>query len=306
MSSAQQGQGKKIMDYRKKFIVKPGSKVKLNEIDPSYTGKHISEGKAQADIESYRTKLCEQQDLMYSEKQHSLLIVLQGLDAAGKDGTVNHVMSAMNPQGTTVTSFKEPTVIELEHDFLWRVHPHAPAKGTVAIFNRSHYEDVLVVRVHKLAPKDEWSPRYELINGFEELLYTQNNTHIIKFFLHISKEEQLKRFKQRLDDPARNWKISDSDYKERLLWGDYTKAFEDVLAETSTKHAPWYVIPSNHKWFRNLAVSQIVATTMEDLGMKMPKPTVDLEVIRREYHQAAVQEGARQDKRKKKRMNKKK
>lgn len=278
------------MDYRKEFVVEPGSKVKLKTIDPSYTGKHISEYKAQADIEKYRDKLCQQQYLLYAEKQHSLLIVLQALDAAGKDGTVNHVMSAMNPQGTTVTGFKGPTVLELEHDFLWRVHPHAPARGDVAIFNRSHYEDVLVVRVHNLAPKEEWSQRYELINDFEKLLYTQNNTHIIKFFLHISKEEQLERFKQRLDDPARNWKISDSDYKERLLWDDYTKAFDDVFAETSTKHAPWYVIPSNHKWFRNLAVSQIVAATMEDLGMKLPKPTVDLEAIRREYHQAARNE----------------
>jgi len=281
------------MDYRKEFVVDPGSKVKLDKIDPAYTGKHDSEAKAKAEIEKYRAKLTEQQLLMYAEKQHSLLVVLQALDAAGKDGAVNHVMSAMNPQGTTVTGFKGPTALELEHDFLWRIHPHAPAKGTVAIFNRSHYEDVLVVRVHKLAPKDMWSERYELINDFERLLYRQNNTHIIKFFLHISKEEQLERFKQRLDDPARNWKISDSDYKERQLWDDYTKAFEDVFAETSTKHAPWYIIPSNHKWFRNLAVSQIVAATMEDLGMKMPKPTVDLQVIRRQYHQAARHEHAK-------------
>ncbi len=287
------------MDYRQKFIVKPGTKVKLSDIDPSYTGKHVSEDEAQIAVEKYRKKLTEQQYLLYSEKRHSLLIVLQALDAAGKDGTVNHVMSAMNPQGTTVTGFKGPTALELEHDFLWRVHPHAPAKGTVGIFNRSHYEDVLVVRVHKLAPKEEWEPRYELINDFEKLLYTQNNTHIIKFFLHISKEEQLERFKQRLDDPARNWKISDSDYKERLLWDDYTKAFEDVFAKTSTKHAPWYVIPANHKWFRNLAVSQIVAATMEDLGMKMPKPTVDLEVIRQEYHAAAGEESGKKSKGKK-------
>jgi len=275
------------MDYRKEFVVKPGSKVKLGDIDPSYTGKRVSESKARSEIERYRAKLTQQQYLLYSERQHSLLIVLQALDAAGKDGTVNHVMSAMNPQGTTITGFKGPTALELEHDFLWRVHPHAPGKGSVAIFNRSHYEDVLVVRVHKLAPEAEWSQRYELINDFEKLLHTQNKTQIIKFFLHISKDEQLQRFKQRLDDPARNWKISDSDYKERLLWDEYTKAFEDVFAETSTKHAPWYVIPSNHKWFRNLVVSQIVADTMEDLGMKMPKPTVDLEVIRREYHEAA-------------------
>ena len=280
--------GRWAVDYRKEFLVEPGSKIKLKDIDPGYTGKSVSEKQAQVAIEKYRAKMTKQQYLLYSEKRHSLLIVLQALDAAGKDGTVNHVMSAMNPQGTTVTGFKQPTPLEMDHDFLWRVHPHAPGKGSVAIFNRSHYEDVLVVRVHKLAPKEEWEPRYELINDFEKLLRTQNDTHIIKFFLHISKEEQLERFKQRLDDPARNWKISDSDYKERELWDDYTKAFEDVFKETSTEQAPWYIIPSNHKWFRNLAVSQIVADTMEDLGMKLPKPTVDLEVIRREYHQAAA------------------
>jgi polyphosphate kinase 2 (PPK2 family) len=175
------------MDYRKLFRVKPGAKLKLSEIDPGYKGQHVSEGHARADIEKFRAKLTKLQYLLYAEKERSLLIVLQGLDAAGKDGTVKHVMSAMNPQGTTVTSFKTPTAIELDHDFLWRVHPHAPAKGTVAIFNRSHYEDVLVARVHKLVPKDVWSARYELINDFEKLLRWQNNTHIIKFFLYISK-----------------------------------------------------------------------------------------------------------------------
>lgn len=287
------------MDYRKEFRVKPGAKVKLSEIDPGSTGKHVSEKEALADIEKYRDKLRKLQYLLYSEKEHSLLIVLQALDAAGKDGTVNHVMSAMNPQGTTVTGFKGPTAIELEHDFLWRIHPHAPAKGTVAIFNRSHYEDVLVVRVHKLAPKKVWSERYELINDFEGLLRRQNNTHIIKFYLHISKEEQLARFRQRLDDPVRNWKISDNDYKERELWDDYTKAFEDIFAETSKKEAPWYIIPSNHKWFRDLAVSQIVVATMEDLGMQMPKPQVDLKLIHEEYHQAAEQQGNFKGKKKK-------
>ena len=281
------------MDYRKEFLAEPGTKIRLNKIDPGYKGEHVSEDKALADIEKYRTKLAQQQYLLYSERRHSVLIVLQAMDAAGKDGTVNHVMSAMNPQGTTVIGFKGPTALELEHDFLWRVHPHAPAKGTVAIFNRSHYEDVLVVRVHKLAPKEVWSGRYQLINDFEKLLRTQNNTQIIKFFLHISKQEQLARFKQRLDDPARNWKISDSDYKERELWADYTEAFEDVFEQTSTKHAPWYIIPSNHKWFRNLAISQIVAATMEDLGMRMPTPQVDLDVIRKEYHQAAREQTRR-------------
>jgi PPK2 family polyphosphate:nucleotide phosphotransferase len=281
------------MDYRKQFQVKPGTRVKLSEIDAGSTGKHVSEKEALADVEKYRDKLCKLQYLLYSEKKRSLLIVLQALDAGGKDGTVNHVMSAMNPQGTIVSAFKGPTAIELEHDFLWRVHPHAPAKGSVAIFNRSHYEDVLVVRVHKLVPKSVWSERYELINEFEKLLRRQNNTHVLKFFLHISKEEQLQRFKERLDDPARNWKISESDYKERELWDDYTRAFEDVFTQTSKKEAPWYIIPSNHKWFRNLAVSQIVAASMEDLGMEMPKPEVDLDVIREEYHQAAEEENDR-------------
>ena len=278
------------MDYRKQYRVKPGTEVKLREVDPGQTGKHLSEKEARAEVEKYRDKLCKLQYLLYAEKRRSLLIVLQALDAGGKDGTVNHVMSAMNPQGTTVTGFKAPTALELEHDFLWRVHPHAPAKGTVAIFNRSHYEDVLVARVHKLAPKDVWSERYKLINDFETLLRRQNNTHILKFFLHISKEEQLARFKQRLDDPARNWKISESDYKERELWDDYMRAFEDIFAKTSRKEAPWYIIPSNHKWFRDLAVSQILTATMEDMGMQMPKPKVDLEVIRQEYHQAAEEE----------------
>lgn len=275
------------MDYRKEFRVKAGARVKLKAIDAGYTGKHIDEDAAKVEIDKYRSKLCDLQHLMYSEKRHSLLIVLQALDAGGKDGTVDHVMSAMNPQGTRVTGFKGPTAAELEHDFLWRIHPHVPARGNVAIFNRSHYEDVLVVRVHKLVGKNVWRERYGLINDFERLLYDQNNTQIVKFFLHISKDEQLRRFEQRLDDPGRNWKISDSDYKERALWDEYTEAFEEALQRTSTKNAPWYVIPSNHKWFRNLAVSQIVTATMEELGMKMPSPQVDLKVIREEYHEAA-------------------
>ena len=279
------------MDYRKAFQVKPGTKVKLDEFDPSYSGKHGSEKHAQADVERYLAELNKQQHLLYAEKNNALLIVLQAPDAGGKDGTIDHVMSAMNPQGTVVTGFKQPTAEELDHDFLWRVHRHAPAKGAVAIFNRSHYEDVLVARVHRLVPKSIWSERYEVINEFERLLRRQNNTHVIKLFLHISKQEQLARFKQRLDDPARNWKISESDYEERQLWDDYVKAYEDVFAETSTKHALWYIIPSNHKWFRNLAVSQIVADTLGDLRMKLPAPSVDLEAIRREYHQAAAADG---------------
>lgn len=281
------------MDYRKKFLVEPGTKIKLSKADAAYKGKGITEEEALDEIKKDCKRIGKQQFLMYSEKKHSLLIVLQAMDAGGKDGTVNHVMASMNPQGTVVTGFKGPSSEDLEHDFLWRIHPHAPRKGDVAIFNRSHYEDVLVVRVHNLAPKSVWSERYDRINDFEKLLREQNNTRVIKFFLHISPDEQLLRFKQRLDDPARNWKISRSDYKEREYWKEYSRAFEDVFEKTSTRHAPWYVIPSNYKWFRNLAISKIVAETLEDLGMQLPKPQVDLEMIRKEYHQAQEKEKAK-------------
>src|SRR5215472_10487084 len=233
----------------KKLIVKPGARIKLRDIDPAYHGRHKSHQDALPDIQSHIQKIDQLQYLMYSERKHSLLIVLQGMDAAGKDGVIRHILTGINPSGCRVTGFKQPTPEELNHDFLWRIHPHTPGRGEVAIFNRSYYEDVLVVRVHKLAPKEVWRRRYEFINDFEELLRRENNTQIIKLFLHISREEQLERFRQRLDDPARNWKISDSDYKEREYWDAYTKAFEEMFAETSTKHAPWYIIPSNHKWF---------------------------------------------------------
>jgi PPK2 family polyphosphate:nucleotide phosphotransferase len=227
---------------------------------------------------------------MYSEGHHSLLIVLQAMDAGGKDGTVRHAMSTMNPIGTIVTSFKQPTTEDLKHDFLWRVHPHAPDRGQVAIFNRSHYEDVLVVRVHNLVPTRIWSKRYRSINEFEKLLWHENNTRILKFFLYISPEEQLERFKERLDDPARNWKISEDDYREREFWDDYIRAYEAVFRQTSTDYAPWYVIPANHKWFRNFAIAQIVAATFQEMNIQTPKPQVDLELIRRQYHQAEEQE----------------
>ena len=272
------------MDYRKKLVVEPGSKARLKAIDPAFHGKH--EASAKAEIAKEVARLTELQYRLYGEKKHALLVVLQGIDAAGKDGTVWHVVTAMNPQGTSVTGFKEPTPEELAHDFLWRVHAHTPGHGQVAIFNRSHYEDVLVVRVHDLVPKSVWSKRYDAINAFEKLL-TDNGTTIVKFFLYISPEEQLARFKDRLDDPSRQWKISDTDYKERAFWDDYTKAYEAMLERCSTAHAPWYVIPSNHKWFRNLAVSRILADTLDDLRMKLPKPTVDIEAIRKQYHAAA-------------------
>jgi PPK2 family polyphosphate:nucleotide phosphotransferase len=282
-----------MSNYLKKLIVKPGSKVRLKHFDPSYHGKHESHKAALPEIRKNLQKMEQLQYLMYAENKHSLLIVLQGLDAAGKDGVVRHVLTGMNPCGCVASNFKQPTPKELAHDFLWRVHPHAPAKGSVAIFNRSHYEDVLVVRVHDLAPEKVWSKRYNEINNFEKLIAAQNNTTILKFFLHISKEEQLARFAKRLDDPDRQWKISDSDYKEREYWNDYTEAFEDALTRTSTEHAPWFVIPSNHKWFRDLAVSQIVTCTMEQMDMQMPKPTVDLSKIRSEYHRASNSDRAK-------------
>src|SRR5215475_6827189 len=283
-------------NYLKKFIVEPGTNIRLEHFDPGYHGKHECHQEALAEIQEYVQKMEHLQYLMYAERKHSLLVVLQGLDAAGKDGVVRHVLTGMNPAGCVAVGFKQPTPEELAHDFLWRVHPHVPARGSVAIFNRSHYEDVLVVRVHELVPEKVWSKRYDEINEFETLIAKQNKTTILKFFLHISKQEQLARFAKRLDDPARQWKISESDYKERDYWGDYTQAFEDVLNKTSTERAPWFVVPSNHKWFRDLVVSQIISGTMEKMDIQMPKPTVDLAEIRREYHEAIDKSKSRRTK----------
>jgi len=287
-----------MSNYLKKLVVEPGSKVRLKNLDPDYHGKSESHKSALPEIQQYLQRMEQLQYLMYAEKKHSLLIVLQGLDAAGKDGVVRHVLTGMNPSGCIESNFKQPTAEELAHDFLWRVHPHVPAKGAVAIFNRSHYEDVLVVRVHKLVPEKVWSKRYDKINDFEELIVTENNTTILKFFLYISKEEQLARFAKRLDDSTRQWKISESDYKERDCWKDYIEAFEDVLGKTSTRHAPWFIIPSNHKWFRDLSISQIITRTMEDMKMQPPKPTVNLANVRRKYHEAVDEEKSGKDEKK--------
>ena len=244
------------MDYRKKFVVDPGAKVRLVKIDPSYTGKQKSHDEALPEIQKNLERMDKLQYLLYADGSQSLLVVLQALDAAGKDGTIRHVFSGMNPQRTFVFGFKQPTQEEAVHDFLWRAHRRTRGEGEVVIFNRSYYEDVLVVRVHKLVPHSVWSKRYELINDFETML-SRGDTTILKIYLHISLEEQLARFKQRLDDPSRHWKISESDYTERELWPKYTEAYEDAIARTSTKRAPWYIIPSDHKWFRSLAVSPI-------------------------------------------------
>jgi PPK2 family polyphosphate:nucleotide phosphotransferase len=286
------------MDYREKFVVEPGAKVRLSKIDPSYKGKYESHGKASPEIAQNLERMQKLQYLLYADGSQSLLVVLQALDAAGKDGVVRHVFSGMNPQGTSVFGFKQPSKEEAAHDFLWRAHLRTPGKGEVVIFNRSHYEDVLVVRVHKLVPHAVWSKRYELINDFEKML-SAGGTRILKFYLHISPQEQLSRFAQRLDDPSRNWKISDSDYSERELWPQYVEAYEDAVALTSTKRAPWFIIPANHKWFRDLAVSQIIVETMDEMGLKLPAAHVDIADIRRKYHAAKRREkdgGARRTK----------
>ncbi|MCP3968624.1 MAG: polyphosphate kinase 2 family protein [Lentisphaerae bacterium] len=267
------------MDYRKKFLVKPGSKVNLNKIDPDFTDVYENKEEALEQLEQNTAKLAELQYKLYSENKQSLLIVLQAMDAGGKDGTIKHVMGPMNPQSCRVHSYKQPSSEELDHDFLWRIHRFAPRNGEVVIYNRSHYEDVLVVRVHDLVPKEIWSRRYEFINDFEKML-SFHKVKIVKLFLHITQEEQLKRFRKRLERPDKQWKISECDYKERQYWNDYTKAFEDAMEKCSTCHSPWYIIPANHKWFRNLSVSQILIDTMEDMKMKLPEPEVDIEHIR--------------------------
>ena len=267
-----------------------GTSCRLERAYAKQTPGVLTEKAAIKATESIAKKIRTLQYQLYAENKQSLLIVLQGLDAAGKDGTIKHVLGMMNPQGCTVTSFKEPTALELRHDFLWRIHPHTPVRGEVAVFNRSHYEDVLIARVHKLCPKSQINRRYQQINQFESLLATQSNTRIIKFFLHISPEEQLVRFAARLDDPAKNWKISASDYTERQYWADYQAAYTLALEKTSTSTAPWYIIPADNKWYRNYAVASIVLETLEDMAPQLPKPSTDLNKIREAFHHAQQQE----------------
>jgi PPK2 family polyphosphate:nucleotide phosphotransferase len=275
------------VSLRRTLIVEPGSRVRLDAIDPSDTGKHGGEDDAQAAIGEDLARLTKLQYRLYAENRRSLLIVLQAPDAGGKDGTVRHVFGALNPMGASVHAFKVPTADEAAHDFLWRIHTVTPARGRIVIFNRSHYEDVLVTRVHGIVPKETIVKRYDRINEFEKNL-AQAGTLILKFYLHISADEQLRRFAARLEDPRKQWKISDADYTERDFWDDYRKAFEDALEQTSTRRAPWFVIPANHKWFRNLAVARIVTDALDDLDMKYPEPSVDLEEMRRKYHDAAT------------------
>lgn len=267
------------IDLTREFIVQPGTKVKLDRIDPAGSAGFSDKAEANGLLEKNQQRLEELRYLLFAESRAALLVVLQGLDASGKDGVVRQVMSGVSPQSCRVTTFRVPTAEELAHDFLWRVHRAVPARGEIGIFNRSHYEDVLVVRVHNLVPEKQWRGRYDEINDFERML-ARNGTHILKFFLHISKDEQKRRLEQRLADPAKNWKMSLGDLREREHWDDYQRAYEEALSRCSTDWAPWFVIPSDRKWFRNLAISEIIVEKLESLGMRFPKPDFDPTAVR--------------------------
>jgi PPK2 family polyphosphate:nucleotide phosphotransferase len=260
------------------FLVPSGAQVNLADYDPGFTGDFASKSEAKAERKRNTERLQELQEVMWAEGKHALLIVLQAMDAGGKDGTIKHVMSGVNPQGCQVTSFKVPTKEELAHDYLWRIHKATPRRGYIGIFNRSHYEDVLIVRVHNLVPEDVWRQRYEQINHFEKLL-ADTGTTILKFFLYISKDEQKKRFEARLSDPRKNWKFSMGDVEERGRWDAYVSAFEDALSRCSTPWAPWYVVPANRKWYRNLVVSEVIIDALEKLDMRYPPPLADADKI---------------------------
>jgi PPK2 family polyphosphate:nucleotide phosphotransferase len=254
------------------YRVRPGKRVKLEEIDPRDV--HLLEdGKSQAKEENarIRTRIAELQEMLFAGHERKLLIVLQGMDTSGKDGTIRHVMAGFNPQGTRIASFGKPTEVELDHDYLWRVHRQVPGKGEVVVFNRSHYEDVLVVRVHGLVPKAVWRKRYAQINAFEEML-AESGTTILKFFLHISRNEQKARLQARIDDPSKRWKFQLGDLEERKLWDEYQQAYEDALSKTATEHAPWYVVPADQKWYRNYVVGSVVVEALESMNLAYPQP----------------------------------
>lgn len=264
-----------------RFRIAEGSKVELDNHPTDHSGGYTDKKMAVADLAKNIERLTELQDILYAQNVHSLLIIFQAMDAAGKDGAIKHVMSGLNPQGCQVTSFKQPSSEEIDHDFLWRCQKALPERGRIGIFNRSHYEEVLVVRVHsgilqlqQLPDKVKndkfiWKKRFRQIRDWEQHL-TENGTHVLKFFLHVSKEEQKKRFLERIDIPEKNWKFSAGDAKERVFWDDYMNAYEDAMEETSTDHAPWYVIPADKKWFTRLAISEVIVQKLESLKMSYP------------------------------------
>jgi PPK2 family polyphosphate:nucleotide phosphotransferase len=251
------------------LCVPPGKKIRLGDFDADYTGGIKSKKHAGAELERNIAVLADLGYRLYAENHRALLLVLQGMDTSGKDGTIRHVMRGFNPQSCQVTSFKQPGVFELAHDFLWRISRAVPRKGFIGIFNRSHYEDVLVARVHNLVPKEEWESRYERINLFEQML-GEGGTTIVKVFLHISKDEQRRRLQSRLDDPKKRWKFSRADLAERRYWDDYQRAYEVAMTRCNTKQAPWYIVPASHKWYRNLIISRILRKTLEKMAPQYP------------------------------------
>ncbi|MBZ0112644.1 MAG: polyphosphate kinase 2 family protein [Thermoanaerobaculia bacterium] len=257
------------MSIREKLRVSPGQKIHLDDIDPDQVDGIDDKSDAKRDLREEVEKISDLQEALYAESKQALLVVFQALDAGGKDGTIRSVFSGINPQGCHVTSFKAPSTLERSHDFLWRIHQAVPRHGTIGVFNRSQYEDVLIVRVDNLAPKSVWKPRYEQINHFEALL-TSARTRVIKFYLHISRDEQKERFQERLDMPEKHWKFSAEDLEKRKQWNDYRKAFEDVLERCSTEEAPWYIIPANRNWVRNLAVARVLRETLEEMDPQYP------------------------------------
>ena len=270
--------GGRAMKLKSAWLVKPDTKERLSGFDTSATGGLTPETAA-AKLTGYRNELEKLQEVLYAGQQHAVLIVLQGMDTAGKDGTISHIFSGVNPQGCEVASFKVPTPLEARHDFLWRCHAAAPARGVIGIFNRSHYEDVLSPRVHKLISHKVARRHMDDINAWEETL-TDTGTVILKFFLHMSRDEQKRRLQARLDDPEKHWKFSAADLSERKFWPEYQEAYDDILARTSTKHAPWFVIPSDHKWYRNLAISEILVQALSGLKLKYPEPTMDVSKLK--------------------------
>jgi PPK2 family polyphosphate:nucleotide phosphotransferase len=259
-----------------RYRVEPGERPRLSDIDPADTASYDDPEQAREELASLVEQIADLQARLYAEEQRAVLVVLQGIDAAGKDSTVAHVFRGTNPQGVRVFSFKEPSNEELAHDFLWRYHQHTPAYGMIHVYNRSHYEDVLVVRVKGLVEEERWRARYESINDFERMLDRERTT-ILKFFLHISKDAQLDRFQERLEREDKHYKFSSNDVRERRNWDAYQEAYEEALCNTSTEWAPWHVIPSDHKWFRNLAVARIVAATLNEMNPVWPPPEEDLE-----------------------------
>lgn len=262
----------------KKYLITPNKKVKLSEYDPDdHSEFEVDKEEAKSYLPELNRRIETLQEMLYAENKHKILIVLQAMDTGGKDGTIRYVFDGVNPQGVRVANFKVPTDEEMAHDYLWRVHKQTPRRGEIVIFNRSHYEDVLVVRVHKLVAEDVWKRRFEQINNFEKLLFDEGTT-IIKFFLNIDQDEQKQRLQSRLDNPNKHWKFNVKDLDERKLWDKYIEAYEDVLSKTSTKYAPWYVVPANRKWYRNLVVAKTIIDKLESLNIKYPT-TEDLSNI---------------------------